>query len=399
MNNSTSLKFTSSESRAVFAIALIYAFRMLGLFAILPIFSFAALHYTDATPGLIGLALGIYGLTQALLQIPFGLCSDRFGRKPVITIGLLLFMLGSFVAASAHSIHIVIVGRAIQGAGAVGSSLLALLADSTRVEVRTKAMAMIGMSIGGSFALAMVVGPALNAVVHLPGIFFITGLLAIEGILLLYWLIPSKTQSKANIDINTIPTQLLETLRNKDLFRLDLGIFCQHAILTSLFIVLPIILTQRLLIPANKLWEVYLPILFGSFILMLPLIYLSEKKNQLKKIFLGCIALLCITCFSLSATSHFLVSTLILLTLFFVAFNFLESSLPSLISKFAAADSKGTALGIYSSAQFLGIFFGGSMGGWIYGHFAVNGIYYFCGGLSMLWFLHAIFMTNPPKRA
>ncbi len=385
-----------TERRATFSLAAIFAFRMLGLFMILPIFALYAHHYTGATATLIGVALGIYGLTQACLQIPFGMLSDRVGRKPMITIGLLLFAVGSIVAAGAHSINGIIIGRALQGSGAVGSVIIALVADLTREQNRTKAMAVIGITIGLSFTLAMILGPIFSNLVGLSGIFWLITGLAIIGIIILHMAVPTPTHSVFHRDAEPVPALFKSLLTNRELLRLDAGIMILHAILTASFIAIPIALTKIAGLTPQHQWLVYLPVLLLSFVAMVPFIIIAEKKRQMKAVFLGGIIAIAVTQLLMlnSHTSIFMIS--ISLFIFMTAFTLLEASLPSMISKLAPAGAKGTAMGIYSSSQFLGIFIGGTLGGWLYGHFQLSGIFVGCAALAVIWFIIAVGMKKPP---
>ena len=386
---------TPTEKKTTFSLASIYAFRMLGLFMILPIFSLYINDFKGATPAAMGLALGVYGLTQGLLQIPFGLCSDRIGRKPVIIFGLILFIIGSIVAARAHSINMLILGRAIQGAGAIGSTLTALLADNTAEEHRLKAMSVLGMTIGLSFILALIVGPILNSWVGLSGIFWFTALLACIGIFVVLFLVPTPNHLFIQRDNEAVLGQFKKILMMSELLRLDLGIFCLHAILTALFVAVPIILVEHLDLAANHQWMIYLPVLLISFAVMLPFIIIAEKKRLMKPIFVGAIALLTFSEVLLGLFHHNLWVMGLILVLFFAAFTFLESSLPSLIAKIAPAGNKGTAMGIYSSAQFLGILAGGSLSGLVFSHFGFSSIFILCAILGLIWLLAALTMKKP----
>ncbi len=386
----------NTERRATLSVASIMAFRMLGLFMVLPVFSVHAVEFSGATAFLIGLALGIYGLTQACLQIPFGMLSDRIGRKPVIIGGLLLFALGSIIAALSHSIYGVIIGRAIQGAGAVGSTLLALVADLTRDENRSKAMAMIGLSIGAAFSVAMVVGPIINAWWHLAGVFWVTAGLAFLSILLFVTTIPQPPKLYVHQDVGTQPQKLLSILKNPQLRRLNIGIFCLHAMLTALFIAIPMLLTHVLDLHQSQQILLYVTVIITSFILMIPFIIIAEKKHKLKLFFIGSIVALIITQVLLITFHYSALSVSLLLLLFFTAFTLLEASLPSLVSKFAPIRSKGTAMGIYSSSQFLGIFIGGSLGGLVFEHVGIIGIFGLCAFIGLAWLIYAITMQQPP---
>ncbi|RJS92189.1 MFS transporter [Salinisphaera sp. Q1T1-3] len=383
------------ESRAAFSLAGIFSLRMLGLFMIYPVFTFYAQNLTGSTPTTVGLALGAYGLTQAILQIPFGFASDRIGRKRMIALGLLIFAAGSVVAALSTTIYGVIFGRILQGAGAVGSTILALNADLTHEESRTKAMATIGLTIGLAFALALVAGPLLNAWVGVPGIFWFTALLAIAGIAVLYLVTPTPRNVRSHRDTQAVPALFGRVLADGELLRLDFAIFALHAILTASFIALPNMLRGVLGIHQDWQWIIYLPTLAVSVALMIPAVILAEAKRRMKPVFVASVAVLCLTPAVFAVYRDSLVEILVLLTLFFAAFNIMEASLPSLISKVAPADAKGTAMGIYSSSQFLGIFIGGTVGGWAYGFLGEPGVFGFCALVGAVWLIVAISMPQP----
>lgn len=378
----------NNENRSAIALGLIMAFRMLGLFMILPVFSLYTHRMPGATPVMVGLALGIYGLTQGCLQIPFGACSDYFGRKPVIATGLILFIIGSLIAAMSHHISGIIIGRAIQGGGAIGSTTLALLSDLSRDERRSRAMAMIGLSIGLAFALAMVIGPMINTWWHLSGIFYLTAAFGCISLILLYTAVPAE------------PAQIVpkksggwkNILTKSALLRLYQGIFSLHAILTALFIAIPIILHEHF---TSHTFLIYLVVLGLSFVFMLPFIIMAEKKRRMKATLIGAVLTLALCCLSLLISHNWIVIATTL-CLFFTAFTLLEASLPSLVSKISPIERKGMAMGIYSSAQFFGIFFGGSIGGWTFGHFGAPGIFILCIIIALIWLISAISMPQPP---
>ena len=375
-------------SRAVIVVALLFAFRMLGLFMLLPVFSLYAGQYGGSTPFLIGLALGIYGLSQALLQIPFGLLSDKIGRKAVIVLGLCIFVLGSLVAAFSTSIMGVIIGRLLQGMGAIGSTLLALLADSTQEKHRTKAMAVVGGTIGLSFGVSMVIGPMLATYGGLSAIFFTTAGLGMLGVAMLLIVGPKTTSHQRNKDVETVPALLSSVLRNPTLLRLDIGIFTQHAILTAMFTVLPFILVEHGgVIPAQQHLHVYLPIMALAFIAMVPVIIFAEKYKQTRAVFLLAITVTAITQFCLSFWHQSFAQIITLLILYFTAFNLLEALLPSLVSKAAPSGSKGTAMGVYSTSQFLGIFAGGALAGLLNTLHIESCTFGLCGLLATSWLL------------
>ncbi|EKF74444.1 major facilitator family transporter [Alcanivorax hongdengensis A-11-3] len=386
---------TPLERRAASALASIFSLRMLGLFMIYPVFSVYARHLPGATPVTIGLALGIYGLTQALLQIPFGLWSDRIGRRKVITIGLLLFAAGSVLAALSHSIYGIIAGRALQGAGAVGSVILALMADLTRDDQRTKAMAIIGMSIGLSFALAVVAGPVFNSHIGVNGIFWLTAVLALLGLAVLYMAVPQPDQQRLHRDNQAVPALLAEVLKNGQLLRLDFGIFAQHAMLTATFLGLPVLLRDSSGLQVEQEWALYLPVLAASVVLMVPLIIYGERNARLKSVFIGAIVASGLAQLVFALGYHSLWLLVPVIVVFFTAFNLLESSLPSLISRLAPAGMKGTAMGVYSSSQFFGIFVGGVAGGWLQSHFGLPGVFGFSVLLALLWLAVTAGLRNP----
>jgi len=387
------------ERNSVFSIAGIYGLRMLGLFLILPVFALYAEGLEGVTPTLIGLALGAYGFTMAMLQIPFGWLSDRIGRKPVITAGLLIFAVGSVVAAMADSIWGVILGRTLQGAGAIAAAMMALLADLTREEVRTKAMAVVGMTIGASFTLALMAGPLLGAWIGVDGIFWLTAALALLGIAVLYLFVPDPDHLSQHRDVEAMPGEFGRILANVQLLRLDAGIMLLHAIMTAIFIALPFVLRDHLGVPAIQHPWVYLPVLLVAVIFMIPLIIVAEKKGHMKQVFLLCIALIAVACMLLATWHDSITSVVTGLLLFFIAYNVLEATLPSLISRMAPIDAKGTAMGVYSTSQFFGAFIGGAAGGWCYGLFDVQGIFFASALIALLWLLIALGMQMPAMRS
>lgn len=388
------LSMSAGERRAASALAGIYAVRMLGLFMILPVFALYAEGLKGVTPTLMGVAIGIYGLTQAILQIPFGMASDRFGRKRVIAFGLLVFAVGSLIAATADTIEGVIIGRAVQGAGAVAAAVMALLADLTREEHRTKAMAFVGMSIGVSFVVAMVAGPLLNQWIGVPGIFGVTAVLALVGIALLYLVVPDPVAVRSHRDIAPALTQVRRVLTDSELLRTDIGIFVLHMILTAGFVVLPLALRDAGLVPERH-WLVYLPVMVCAIALAVPFIVVAERRRAMKQVLVGAVAVLMLSELAL-ATFHDSIMTLVLtMGVFFVAFNLLEASLPSLVSKLAPVDAKGTAMGVYSSAQFLGAFVGGWAGGRIFGEYGFAGVFLACAMALLVWLGLVLTMRRP----
>jgi MFS family permease len=374
----------------------IYGLRMLGLFIILPVL---ALYATERLPGgenhvLVGIALGAYGLTQAILQIPAGWMSDHYGRKPIIYGGLLLFAIGSFIAASANDIYWVIAGRAIQGAGAINAAVMALAADLTREEVRTKAMAMIGITIGITFAISLVLSPMLYQTIDVPGIFVLTGVMALLAMLFVAFFIPNPAITRFHSGSGASSKRLGDVLCNKDLLRLDFGIFSLHAILMSVFMQVPFVLKNNGLEVAQH-WQVYLPVMLLALILMVPPIIVAEKKAKMKQVFMGSIALAALGQLLLMLMQGSVWGVLLSLLMFFTAFNVLEATLPSMISKIAPLAAKGTAMGVYSSVQFLGAFFGAMAGGFLMQYFGGNAVFVFAVGLLLLWLLVAGTMRPP----
>ncbi|MGA8146064.1 MAG: MFS transporter [Gallionellaceae bacterium] len=386
---------TPVERRASIGLAGIYGLRMLGLFIILPVFAI----YAQQLPGgeshtLIGIALGAYGLTQAILQIPMGWASDHYGRKPVIYVSLVLFALGSFLAASAHDIYWIIGGRVIQGAGALNAAVMALTADLTREEHRTKAMAMIGMTIGATFSISMVLSPVLYKYIGVPGIFAMTGVLALLAMGVVKFVIPDPAITRFHSDTEASTKKLGEVLRNPDLLRLDFGIFSLHAILMSVFMQVPFVLEKDGLALSHH-WQVYLPVMLVAFALMVPPIIIAEKKAKMKQVFIGAVALAALAQLSLLLLHGSIWGVAIALLVFFTSFNVLEATLPSLISKIAPLSAKGTAMGVYSSVQFLGAFFGAAVGGFILQHWGGDAVFGFAIVLLLLWLLVASGMKPP----
>lgn len=376
-----------SWQRTILPIAAMFSFRMLGLFMLIPVFSVLGEQLQGATPTLIGIALGSYGLSQGLLQMPFGLLSDRYGRKKLIGIGLFLFALGSLLGGLSTSIYTMILARTLQGTGAIGSVLIALLADLTPDNQRTKAMAVIGMTIGISFSLAMILSPIITHHYGLSAIFYLTFVLAILGLILLYTVVPNPPRELIINTDETHFTRLKQVVRDRQLQQLNFGIFMQHLILTATFYVIPLILKQQMqtgILSAQ--WHFYLPILLLSFIAMLPFIILAERKKRMRLVFLAAVALIAISELILSLLFANVAAVWIGMFAYFVAFNILEATLPSMISKQAHKQQKGTAMGVYSTCQFLGIFFGGTLSGIIFQHLGITGVFVFNGVLALLWF-------------
>jgi len=388
-------RMSPAERRVGASLASIFALRMLGLFLILPVFS----AHAASIPGgesllLVGFALGAYGLTQALFQIPFGVASDLLGRKPVIVAGLLLFAAGSFVAAWAPDLHWIIVGRVLQGMGAISAAVTALAADLTREEHRTKVMAMIGSSIGLVFALSLVGAPLLYGWIGLGGLFALTGLLALAAIGLLFKAVPAVPRPAGHVKL-----PLRAVLTAPALLKLNLGIGTLHMIQMAMFVVLPQALMHRGGLAAAEHWKVYLPAVLVSFAFMVPAIIAAEKKDKMRPVFLSAIGLILFVQLGLFAASDSVWSLGFWLLLFFVAFNILEATLPSLVSRTAPAAAKGAALGVYNTTQAIGLFLGGALGGYIAQHFGDNAVFSACAVLALLWLAVAGTMTFPRRGA
>lgn len=396
MHDPHSERMSPVELKAAGGLSLVFAFRMLGMFMVLPVLATYGQDLAGSTPALIGLAIGAYGLTQAVLQIPFGMLSDRIGRRPVIYVGLLIFAAGAVLAANADSIWGVIAGRVLQGAGAISAAVMALMSDLTREQHRTKAMAMIGMSIGLSFAVAMVVGPLLTRAFGLSGLFWATAAMALLGILIIAGLVPRSAGPLQHRESGVARQALRATLRHGDLLRLDAGIFVLHAILMASFVALPISLVEQGGLPREEHWWVYLVAMLGGFFGMLPFIIYAEKKRQMKRVLTGAVLVLLFCELYFWQVGHSLTALVIGAILFFTAFNLLEASLPSLISKVSPAGGKGTAMGVYSTSQFLGAALGGILGGWLMQVGGLDGVFIGCALLCALWAIIAVTMREPP---
>lgn len=379
-------------------ISAVFALRLLGLFMIYPVFTAYAHGLRGASAEMIGLALGAYGLTQGLLQIPFGMLSDRIGRKVMITIGLVLFAIGSVVAARADSVQGVLLGRILQGGGAVGSVLLALLADLTRTEVRTRAMASVGVTIGFAFVVAIVIGPGLAALIGVGGIFWLTALLALIGIAVVLAFVPRPAAPERHGDAEAVPALFLRVLRNRELLRLDLGIFALHAILTASFLALPSILSRAFHLAPNHSIVIYLPVLAVSVAVMIPAVIMAEKTKWMKEVFLVTIAVLAASVLALAFGEGNEIAVIAAMVGFFSAFNVMEAMLPSLVTRFAPPEAKGTATGIYSSLQFFGIFVGGAVGGIAASLGGPRGVFVFTALIALAWFVVAFAMQRPATR-
>jgi len=385
-----------SQVKTVASLASLYAFRMMGLFMVLPVLMLYGNQYAGATPFLLGVALGIYGLTQAIFQIPLGLLSDIVGRKPVILLGLLIFAAGSVIAALATSIEGLLIGRALQGSGAIASAIMAMVADLTSEENRTKAMAAIGASIGLSFSVAMIVGPGVASVAGLNGVFALSAALAICGVVVLLVIVPTPPRSsRSHRDTGAIPALIRSTARDTQLLRLNFGIFSLHFILMAAFVVVPSMLESQLALSRDSHWLIYLLLLGAAFVLMLPFIMIAERKRQVKTFFLGSIMVLACALAVLGWLSLAQSMYIGVLLVFFTAFNLLEASLPSLVSKQAPAGAKGTAMGLYSTCQFLGAFAGGVSGGWLLQAQGATAVYQLASVVAFVWLVFAASMQRP----
>lgn len=381
------------EKRAATSLASLYALRMLGLFMVLPIMMHEGAKLEGATVSLLGLAMGIYGLTQALLQIPAGTLSDRFGRKPIIIGGLIVFAIGSVVAATADSIWAMLFGRALQGAGAIASAIMALLTDLTREEHRMKAMATVGVSIGLSFSVALVLGPWLATLGGLPLIFGLTAAMAIAGIFVVLFLIPTPPQ-QTHRDSIAVWSEVLVQIRNKELWPLNTGIFLLHALMVAIFVAIPKELSTLGVAAENHSW-VYLPTLLFAFVLMVPFIIIAEKKKQMKGVVISGAAIIALSLLLMVAATS-LWYWVIAMMLYFWGFNLMEASLPSWLSKVAPAGAKGSAMGVYSTMQFLGAFMGGGIGGWLYSEYGSDTLFLAFTIFIIFWLL--LLMRSPAPK-
>ncbi len=392
--------FTHLERRAAASLSLVYATRMMGLFLLLPVMSILGQDLAGATPLLIGLALGIYGLCQAILQIPFGLMSDRYGRKPVIYFGLLLLVAGSLIAAASDSIWGVIAGRALQGAGAISAAVMALAADLSRDNQRTKMMAIIGASIGLSFIVSIMAGPLLMNYMGLPGIFVVIALSGVVSALLVRFIVPEPEAATAiqqpNRDFSVSFSELGAIVRHPQLRRLDVGILLLHLVITATFVCVPLGLIARE-IPVTEHWLVYLTACLASLLIMVPLVGLSESGWGARKVMIVAIIGLAVAELFISLVGNHWWSVVISIMLFFGFLNVLESMLPSLVSRIAPVASRGSAMGVYSTSQFLGAFLGGVLGGWMVGSIGLQAAHIVLALLCLVWLFAVRGMTEPAK--
>jgi len=389
---------TSVERRASLSLASIFALRMLGLFIVLPVFVLEAQRYPGGDdPAQIGLAMGIYGLTQAVLQLPLGMASDRLGRKRVIVFGLLLFAAGSLLAAAATSLNGLILGRSLQGAGAVSAAVTALLADLTRDEVRTKAMALVGGSIGLMFALSLVLAPVLVAAIGLPGLFVLTAGLALGGVAMVVWGVPPEPA----VHKNQPRGKLSEVLRHPGLLRLNFGVFMLHSVQLAMWMAVPALLEQAGLSKEHH-WWVYLPAVLASFFVMGGTLFPLERRGYLRAVFLAAIGLIALVQLGLLATASAtptVTSLGLLMFVFFCGFNILEASQPSMASRIAPPQARGAALGVYNTLQSLGLFAGGLAGGLLVKGYGVQGLFAVCTAATLVWLVIAWPMQPPGKTA
>ncbi|WP_409194016.1 MFS transporter [Accumulibacter sp.] len=388
-------RMSREELRGGLSLAAVFALRMLGLFLILPVFAIYAQHLPSGNDAaLVGAALGGYGLTQACLQIAYGAASDRFGRKPVIVFGLLVFAIGSFVAALAGDIHGVIAGRVLQGAGAISAAVTALAADLTREQHLTKVMAMIGSSIGLVFAVSMVGGPLLYVAIGMPGIFSLTGVLALLAIFVVVRIVPLAPA----VARQPAWQSFLEVLADRQLLRLNFGVFALHLMLTAMWVLLPVELLTTGSLPVAEHWKIYLPALFVSFAVMVPAIIAAERYARLKLVFNSAIVLLIAVPAGFAFFAHDVLGLACWLTAFFIAFNILEATQPSLIARIAPPHAKGAALGVYNTTQSLGLFLGGVVGGSLAKYAGAGAVWAGSALLAIVWLLLALTMRMPAAR-
>jgi len=387
----------SIEKKAALSLAAVFGLRMLGLFMILPVFAIYGEQLIGFTPIWIGLAIGAYGLTQAMLQIPMGILSDKFGRKPIILLGLCIFLLGSIVAALSETIYGVVAGRALQGMGAIASAVLALAADLSREEQRPKVMATIGMFIGLSFALAMVIGPIVAQSFGLSGLFWVTAILTVAAMFMIQFMVPYSVNKAPRGDNVALPDQISKLIKHPQLFRLNIGVFILHMALTACFVTLPKQFVQAGLALENH-WQLYLPTLIGSFFLMVPFMIFAIRKQKEKQMFSTAVLLFSLSLVFLWYIPLTLTSLIVLIVMFFTAFNYLEATMPSILSRIAPAGVKGSVMGIYSSSQFMGAFVGGVLGGAIASNFGEQMIFLVMACMGLLWFIASAGM-KPLKKS
>ena len=392
----TASSLNSREKRAAVSLASVFAFRMLGLFMLMPVLAIYGQELEGFSPIWIGFAIGAYGLTQAVLQIPMGRLSDKIGRKKVIVGGLAVFALGSVIAALAESIQMVTVGRALQGMGAIASALLAFASDLSRDEQRPKVMAVIGMSIGMSFAFAMLLGPIVAASWGIAGVFWLTAILAVCGIFIVTMLVPSAINKAPKGDTLASFSDIKKLIKHPQLARLNAGVLLLHLTLTTIFVVLPSQLIKDGLVAENH-WHLYIPVLFLAFFLMVPVMIVAIKKEKEKQAFIGSVMVLIVSMLSMSMWANSVVGIAVCMLLYFVAFNFLEATMPALVSRIAPASQKGSAMGGYSSSQFLGAFLGGMLGGYVAQTTSTQAVFAAAALVGVIWLIIAWKMQVPPK--
>ncbi|ADT67278.1 MULTISPECIES: MFS transporter [unclassified Pseudoalteromonas] len=392
----TASSLNSREKRAAVSLASVFAFRMLGLFMLMPVLAIYGQELEGFSPIWIGFAIGAYGLTQAVLQIPMGRLSDKIGRKKVIVGGLAVFALGSVIAALAESIQMVTVGRALQGMGAIASALLAFASDLSRDEQRPKVMAVIGMSIGMSFAIAMLLGPIVAASWGITGVFWLTAILAVCGIFIVTMLVPSAINKAPKGDTLASFSDIKKLIKHPQLARLNAGVLLLHLTLTTIFVVLPSQLIKDGLVAENH-WQLYIPVLFLAFFLMVPVMIVAIKKEKEKQAFIGSVMVLIVSMLSMSMWANSVVGIAVCMLLYFVAFNFLEATMPALVSRIAPASQKGSAMGGYSSSQFLGAFLGGMLGGYVAQTTSTQAVFAAAALVGVIWLIIAWKMQVPPK--
>ncbi len=390
-------RLNALERRATLSLGIVYGVRMLGLFMVLPVFALYAAELEHATPFLTGIAIGAYGLTQALLQIPLGMLSDRIGRKPVIVGGLVVLAAGSVLAAVADSMYVVIAGRALQGVGAIAAAVMALAADLSRDEQRTKVMAALGFSIGLSFAIALIIGPLLQQWVGVPGIFWTTAGLALIAIALVVGSVPRPSGLHVQRDTMVVTASLGRVAKNPILLRLDLSIFLLHMVMTSNFVVIPGLLRDTADLAESWHWLLYLAVLLGSFAIMLPFLIYAERQGRMKTLLVGTILTLGAAELSLVYSASWLPAMAASMLLLFTSFNLLESVLPSLASRLSPPPLRGTSMGVYSSSQFLGVFTGGALGGMLLSAVSANAVFFAGVVAALLWAAVMLGMHNPPR--
>ena len=389
-------RFTPVERRSALSLGSIFALRMLGLFLILPVFAVYARHLPGGESAFaVGLTLGIYGLTQGILQIPFGAASDRWGRKPVIAAGLLIFAAGSILAALGSDIWTVMAGRALQAMGAVSAAVTAMISDSVRDRVLTKAMAIVGSSIGLTFAFSLVASPVLAHYIGVSGLFWLTAVLSLAAVWVTYRVVPDAPLVRKDAGTGS---DWRATVFNPDLLRLNAGIFILHMAMMAVFVVIPVEMS-RLGLPVSEHWQVYLPAVILSFAVLMPSISRAERAGKMKTLFLAAVLLLACVFAGFAAADDSLAAIGVLLFAFFCGFNILEATLPSFVSRTADASAKGLALGVYNTTQSIGLFVGGALGGWLSQTFGRTGVYAFCLVMTLVWFFIARGMTPPAAKA